>query len=69
MLCSFIRMMTSMSCVAMRGMSVVCTLFGRPSLMMFRCFAMVVSSVRVMLGCFRMMFGAFMGHGVFSYVG
>jgi hypothetical protein len=33
---------------------------------MFRRFAMMVSSVRVMLGGFRMMLGAFVGHDVSS---
>jgi hypothetical protein len=33
---------------------------------MFRCFAMVVSSVRVMLGGFLVMFGTFVGHDVSS---
>jgi hypothetical protein len=66
MLCSFISMMTSMSRVTMRSMGVMSTLLWCACLVMFRCFAMVVSSVRVMLGGFRMMLGAFVRHSVSS---
>ena len=64
MLGSFIGMMTSMKCVTVRSMSVMCTLFWCGRLVMLRGLAVVVSGVRVMLGGFRMMLGAFMFHGV-----